>query len=92
MTSTPVRQAIYREIEAERQRQNAKHGPPIPGQHRHGHYTWSAILSEEVGEINRALLQDDIPRLREELVQTTAVTIAGLVVIDHQPDTEEPLP
>lgn len=92
MTSTPVRQAIYREIEAERRRQDAKHGPPIPGQHRHGHYTWSAILSEEVGEINRALLQDDLPALREELVQTAAVAVAWLEFIGHQSDTEELAP
>ena len=86
MLRQPDRQAIYREIEAERLRQNELYGPPVPGQHRHGHYTFNAIVSEETGEAARAMLQGKLPGLRSELVQTAAVIIAWIEFIDH-PDT-----
>ena len=86
MPRQPDRQAIYREIEAERRRQDELYGPPVPGQHRYGHYTWNAVLNEETGEVACALLQEDLPGLREELVQTAAVITAWIEFIDH-PDT-----
>lgn len=80
----PNRPAIYREIEQERRRQDAIYGPPSPEQHRHGHYTWNAILNEETGEISRALLKDNFPNLRQELVQTAAVITAWIEFIDQK--------
>ena len=84
MTSAEkARKAIYQEIEQERIRQDAFHGQPRPDQHRHGHYTWNAILGEETGEVSRALLEDDIPALRKELIQTAAVITAWVELIDQ---------
>lgn len=37
-----------------------------------------SVLTEEVGEVARALNEDDGPALREELVQVAAVAIAWL--------------
>lgn len=78
-----ARQAIYQEIEQERIRQDTLHGQPRPDQHRHGHYTWNAILSEETGEASRALLEDDTASLRKELIQTAAVITAWIEFIDQ---------
>ena len=87
-----ARQAIYQEIERERIRQDALHGQPRPDQHRHGHYTWNAILSEETGEVSRALLDDDTAALRKELIQTAAVITAWVEFIDQAdpPVPDEP--
>ena len=60
--------------------------------------TWLAILIEEVGEAAQALLQlqyegkGDLPRLRDEVNQCAAVSVAWLEAlnarIDHEIDRE----
>lgn len=87
----PARRSIYQEIEQERLRQDNLYGPPSPDQHRHGHYTWNAILNEEIGEASRALLQDDLPSLRSELIQCAAVITAWIECIDQTPNPGSPL-
>lgn len=34
---------------------------------------WSAILTEEVGEVAKAVLDNDVENLKEELIQVAAV-------------------
>ena len=42
---------------------------------------WYCILGEEVGEVARAILEDDRENLKEELVQVAAVCVAHLETI-----------
>ena len=79
-----ARARIYGEIERERIRQDGIYGEPTPEQHRHGDYTWNAVLNEETGEVSRALLQEDRPGLRDELVQCAAVAVAWIECLDLQ--------
>ena len=79
-----ARARIYEEIDRERNRQDGIYGAPFPGQHRHGNYTWNAVLNEETGEVSRALLQDDRPGLRAELVQCAAVAVAWIESLDQR--------
>ena len=71
------RAELYAEIEAERQRQDAKHGPV------HRDRQMPVILMEEVGEAARAVLEDDPARLREELVQVAAVAVQWIEQVDR---------
>ena len=79
-----IRDAILDEIWAERGRQETKWG----GTHLWGvgscasnlvaPSTKQMVLSEECGEVARAVLEKDPPKLRKELVQVAAVAIAWL--------------
>lgn len=55
----------------ERQKQDDKWG-----EQNHDVYKWLAILGEEVGEANKAALEDTRTDLINELIQIGAVTIA----------------
>jgi hypothetical protein len=78
------RAAIYTLIDAERERQRAKWA----GSHEWGAGDCSspdvapivraAVLSEECGEVARAVLDQDDGALRAELVQVAAVAVAWL--------------
>lgn len=72
---------IQHDIMMERQRQDQLWGPP-----RHDHYTWLAILTEEVGEVAREILSGGgvgrVIELRKELIQTAAVAIAFIEQLD----------
>ena len=78
-----TRDAVYALIDAERARQFTKWG----GNHAWGRGDCSsaavpsvvkaAVLTEECGEVSRAVL-DDNPNLRTELVQVAAVAVAWL--------------
>ena len=65
----------------ERLRQATKWGP----QH-HSYFKWLAILTEEVGEVAKAILEhhanEDATLIREELVQVAAVAVAAIEDID----------
>ena len=75
---------IYAAIDEERERQFAMWG----GAHDWGHGDCSspavadivktAVLSEECGEVARAVLDTDIDQLRTELIQVAAVAVAWL--------------
>lgn len=58
-------------VQTERERQAEKWGEPA----RHPH-TWITILSEELGEVSRAVLHGNKENLIEELVQVAAVAEA----------------
>ena len=64
---------VYLAIQEERDRQNAKWGvkslPPT---------IWLPVLVEEVGEVARAIMEQDNQAMRGELVQVAAVCIAWL--------------
>ncbi len=70
---------IIHEIVEERQRQKIKWG-----KQDHHPLEWLAILGEEVGEVNRAVLSfhfggtADTQNYRKELVQVAAVAIAAI--------------
>ncbi len=55
----------------ERQEQDEKWG-----EQNHDVYKWLAILGEEVGEANKAALEDSRSDLISELIQIGAVTVA----------------
>ena len=62
---------ILRKIREERARQNEKWGVQ-----NHHDFVWNAILVEEIGEVNKALLTGG--DLESELVQVAAVAVAWL--------------
>lgn len=80
-----TRQEVYALVDAERSRQEHK----WRGGHAHGYgscasddvpmFVKAAVLTEEVGEVARALLDVSEPEvLRAELVQVAAVAVAWL--------------
>jgi NTP pyrophosphatase (non-canonical NTP hydrolase) len=77
------RTSIYRDIDDERDRQEARFGNQV-----HSWPIWAAILSEETGEVSEACLQahwrEDVAldHLREELVQVAAVAVQMLEKLD----------
>lgn len=70
---TPRQLQVFAAIEAERAKQDEKWGV------RHGQssYIWHAVLSEEVGEVAKEVLENCIC-LEDELVQVAAVAVAWL--------------
>ena len=74
---------IFHEIAAERRRQDELWGPQ-----RHDWPVWSAILTEETGEVAEAALRAhfgtdaELGHLREELVQVAAVAVHIIERID----------
>lgn len=90
-TDRPVSRAtIYTDIDHERERQQIKWGRA----HAWGKGDCSsrdvslpakmAVLTEEVGEVARAILEFDRGGLRDELVQVAAVAIAILEGMDSE--------
>jgi NTP pyrophosphatase (non-canonical NTP hydrolase) len=77
------RTGIYRDIDAERERQDARFGNQV-----HSWPVWAAVLSEECGEVSEACLQahwhedGGLDHLREELVQLAAVAVHMLEKLD----------
>lgn len=74
---------IYRDIDNERDRQDARFGNQL-----HSWPIWAAVLSEETGEVSEACLhahwheEGGLEHLREELVQVAAVAVAMLEKLD----------
>lgn len=71
-------QEVLQEVAKERERQNTKWGVQ-----RHNPLTWLAILGEEVGEVNKAVLENIFSRkgleeYRQELIQVAAVAVAAV--------------
>ena len=70
---------ISLEVIKERRRQDEKWG-----EQNHGPFKWLAILGEEVGEANKAALEDDSAGYRNELIQVAAVAMAMVGCHDRQ--------
>ena len=69
---------IIKKIIAERNRQDVKWG-----EQNHDVYKWLAILGEEVGEANKAALEDSKNDLINELIQIGAVTVAMIESLER---------
>tara|TARA_Y100000994_G_C15703639_1_gene446377 strand:- start:9580 stop:9816 length:237 start_codon:yes stop_codon:yes gene_type:complete len=65
------KQDIINLILEERQNQDIKWG-----EQNHNIYKWLAILGEEVGEANKAALDNNYDEIITELIQIGAVTVA----------------
>ncbi len=73
-----IQEIIILQIKEERLRQNEKWG-----EDRHlSPLLWNAILTEEVGEVAKEVLEK-CPSLRDELIQVAAVALAWLEDIDN---------
>ena len=70
---------IIQLILKERQRQDEKWG-----EQNHDVYKWLAILGEEVGEVNKAVLEDNYSEILDELIQIGAVTVAMIESLERK--------
>lgn len=71
--------SITWEILQERLRQYKKWGVQDHDEDR-----WMVILMEEVGEVARAVFEDDPANYREELIQVAAVAVAAVEAFDRK--------
>ncbi len=69
---------IVKLILLERNKQDIKWG-----EQNHDIYKWLAILGEEVGEVNKAALEDQYDEVVDELVQIAAVAVAMIESLDR---------
>ena len=53
------------------------------GEQNHDIFKWLAILGEEVGEINKAALENRYDEIINELIQTGAVVIAMIESLER---------
>ena len=65
-------------IKKERERQDKKWGIQ-----NHNIFKWLAILSEEVGEVNKSALENNYQEVISELVQIGAVTVAMIESLER---------
>jgi NTP pyrophosphatase (non-canonical NTP hydrolase) len=81
---------ILEEIRQERKRQDKKFGVQ-----NHSKFKWVSVLTEEVGEVAKAALDNDTSNYREELIQISAVAVAMIESDERQNgnigQVEEPL-
>jgi NTP pyrophosphatase (non-canonical NTP hydrolase) len=73
-------QLIFEHIAEERERQDSKH--PLP--HGFKYVDRLAILVEEVGEVGKAIFEDNRLELRDELIQVAAVAVRWIEQIDNE--------
>lgn len=70
----PLEQSeILTQIVQERERQKKRWGGRL-----HTGSQWVALLAEELGEVSRAVMEDDVLSYEGELVQLAAVAVAAL--------------
>ena len=69
---------IIKSILDERDRQDSKWG-----EQNHEIFKWLAILGEEVGEINKAALENQYDETIKELIQTGAVVVAMIESLER---------
>ena len=71
-------------VKDERGRQDEKWG-----EQNHSKFKWLAILGEEVGEANKAVLENDLQNTKEELIQIAATAIAFLESLERNTNNHE---
>ena len=71
--------AVLKDVLSERYKQDAKWG-----QQDHDEDRWMVILMEEVGEVARAIFDENPANYREELVQVAAVAVAAIEAFDRK--------
>lgn len=69
---------IFEEVFTERMRQEGKWG-----EQNHGSPLYLTILTEEVGEVAKAILEHRRDEVRAELVQVAAVAVAFVECLDR---------
>jgi NTP pyrophosphatase (non-canonical NTP hydrolase) len=69
-----LQRKLLEEIVKERDRQDKLHG----SHNKFSPERWLVILTEEVGEVSHAVLEQDLLNYHEELVQVAAVALAAL--------------
>jgi NTP pyrophosphatase (non-canonical NTP hydrolase) len=69
-----MHEKVFALILAERERQDAKWG----SQRHLAPLVWLAVLTEEIGEVAKAILEHEPSGVRDELVQVAAVAVAWL--------------
>lgn len=69
---------VLKMVREERDRQDQKFG----SQRSQSYPVWNTILSEEVGEAAKEVLEKNLDNLRSELVQVAAVAVAWLEALD----------
>ena len=69
---------IIKLIMSERDKQDKKWG-----EQNHDIYKWLAILGEEVGEVNKASLEENYNEIIDELIQIGAVTVAMIESLER---------
>ena len=74
---------IWKAIQDERRRQDAKWGRPS-----HSSQYWLVILIEEVGEIAQAILQRKLDEYVTALIQAAAVIVAMLEAEGWEPSSQ----
>lgn len=90
MTLNTPTDNVLEEVRRERKRQDDKWG-----EQNHPAEWWFVILSEELGEVARALFEADLDQYRKEAVQVAAVAVAMVEALDrgrenrHTSKTEE---
>jgi NTP pyrophosphatase (non-canonical NTP hydrolase) len=82
-----VMRRVIIDVVLERESQDRKWGVQD-----HGPSKWGMILQEEVGEVAKAWLEDDIDGYRAELVQVAAVAIATIECFDRHRAGQETEP
>lgn len=70
---------VIAEVRAERERQDVKWG-----EQNHDLPMWLAILSEEVGEVAKDVVEHYVKGYREELIQVAAVAISAVQALDRK--------
>jgi NTP pyrophosphatase (non-canonical NTP hydrolase) len=70
---------VLDDVRKERRRQEFKWGVQ-----NHNDYKWSAILTEETGEVAKAALEKKLDELIVELVQVAAVAVAWVEAIERR--------
>tara|TARA_Y100001968_G_C19182864_1_gene631320 strand:+ start:453 stop:689 length:237 start_codon:yes stop_codon:yes gene_type:complete len=65
-------------ILSERNKQDIKWG-----EQNHDIYKWLAILGEEVGEVNKAALENKYDEVFDELIQIAAVSVAMIESLER---------
>lgn len=73
-------EVVVRDIREERAAQDQKWG----SQREQSYPVWNTILSEEVGEAAKEVLEKRRDKLRMELVQVAAVAVAWIEAIDAE--------
>jgi len=73
------------EVMLERARQDQKWG-----EQNHPDLYWLAVLTEEVGELAKELIEGRLAEARRELVQVTAVGVAWLEAMERRASGRDP--
>ena len=66
----PISRDAFEKVQDERLRQLKKWGIQ-----RHSFSVWGNILSEENGEVSKAILENNVEELKDELIQTATVAL-----------------